>query len=86
MAKAQSVVDEIASSFVPARTGYRPWYERVNAEQAEMIATILEGWRSGRFGKSRNAAARTISAYLGRHGIVIGRQGVSAWLAKNSGP
>lgn len=84
MAKQTSVVDEIAASFKPMRTGFRPWYERVNDEQAAMIAEILKGWHAGRFGVSRDAAARTISAYLARHGIEIGRQGVSAWLAKNS--
>ena len=84
MARAQTdVVDEIVA-LMPPRTGYLPWYERVNDDQAEMLAAILEGWRAGRFGAAKNTAARTISAYLERHGIHIGRQGVIAWLVKNA--
>lgn len=77
-----SVVDEIAS-LIPPRTGFLPWYERVNKDQAEMLAAILEGWKSGRFGTAKNTAAKTISQYLERHGIKIGRQGVITWLARH---
>lgn len=77
-----SVVDEIAA-MIPARVGCRPWYERVTDEQAAMLAEILAGWRAGKFGTARRTAAKTIAAYLGRHGIEIGHQGVDQWLAKN---
>lgn len=78
-----SVVDEIVA-LMPRQSGFRPWYERVNVEQEKLLEAIISGWRSGRFGTTKNTAAKAISKYLERHGIKIGRQGVIAWLTKNN--
>lgn len=77
-----SPVEEIAAMMGP-RAGLRPWYERLDGEQAALVAEILAGWKSGKFGTARRTAAKAISAYLSRNGIAIGHQGVDSWLQKH---
>jgi hypothetical protein len=45
-----------------------------------MIDAIHSAWHAGTFGTKKITAARTISATLREFGIVIGEQGVIAWL------
>jgi hypothetical protein len=78
-----SIVDEIAAAIPESQSG-RPWWLRLTAEQQDFIKPILVAWKAGKFGSRRIAAARAISATLGRHGISIGPQGVQNWLQRNA--
>jgi hypothetical protein len=82
MAKS-SVVDEVLA-LIPQNPGVRPWWERLDAKQAELASAILEAWRAGKFGPHRRTAAKAISQTLGRHGVVIGEQGVDTWLKRTA--
>lgn len=75
----RSVVDEVIS-LMPQRSGVRPWWERVDAGQAAMLAEILAAWKGGALGTKRRPVSRAISAALKQHGIEIGEQGVDMWL------
>lgn len=77
-----SIADEIVA-LIPIRVGSRPWHEKLNEEQAAMVAEIHAAWLDGRFGKARRTAAKAIASYLNKHGITVGYQGVDAWLAKS---
>jgi hypothetical protein len=83
MARTSSVVDEVLS-LIPQHPGVRPWWERLDAKQAELAESILEAWHSGKFGPHRRPAARAISHVLKRHGVSIGEQGVDLWLKRNA--
>ena len=82
MASAPSIVSEIAA-LVPQQQGNRPWYEKVEPAQAELLGTILEAWKAGAFGTRRRTAARAISVVLNKHGIPIGEQGVEVWIRRS---
>lgn len=77
------IVDEVRS-MIPQQPGNRPWHERVSEDKRELLATIIEAWHGGAFGKQRRPAARAIAAVLQRHGISIGEQGVDVWLSRSS--
>jgi hypothetical protein len=76
-------VDEVLS-FIPQNPGVRPWWERLDAKQSELAASILEAWHDGKFGPHRRPAARAIAHVLTRHGVSIGEQGVDIWLKRNA--
>lgn len=82
MAKATSVVDEIAA-LIPARSGWRPWWERVGPDVASALPGVLEAWRTGKFGTKRSPAAKAIASWLQKRGVQIGAQGVEEWLKRN---
>jgi hypothetical protein len=78
-----SPVSEIAS-LIPSRPGVRPWWERVDKRAEAHLTEILAAWRAGKFGSRRRTAARAIAAWLVRHGVHIGEQGVDTWLRRNA--
>jgi hypothetical protein len=82
MAKA-SIVDEVAA-LIPERTGTRPWWERLDTKQGELVKAILAAWHAGTFGTRRRTAAKAIAQAIQRHGINIGEQGVDAWLRRHA--
>lgn len=81
MAKAPSIVDQIAAAIPESQSG-KPWHKRLNKEQSELIAPVLAAWKAGRFGSAKITAARAISTKLIEHGIKVGPQGVLAWLQR----
>jgi hypothetical protein len=76
---ADDIVDMIAASIDP-RSGFRPWWERVDADQAAMLEVIWLAWKAGTFGTKRLTAAKAISKAIAGRGISIGPQGVLRWL------
>jgi hypothetical protein len=79
MAKATSIVDQIAAAIPESQSG-KPWWFRITPEQREFVAPVMAAWKAGRFGTRKMPAARAISKTLTEHGIKIGAQGVLAWL------
>jgi hypothetical protein len=80
MAK-NSLVDEIASA-IPSNINGKPWWQKLTADQEELVKPILDAWRSGKFGAAKITAARAISHALVARGIKIGPQGVLTWLQR----
>ena len=76
----RDVVAEIAASIPKHTHGNRPWWERVDPKHHELLQAIHSGWHAGTFGTAKMTAARRISAKLREFDIVIGEQGVLAWL------
>jgi hypothetical protein len=77
-----SMIDEIAASIPESQSG-KPWWKKLTPQQQEFIKPILSAWKNGKFGKQRMPASKAIAAYLTKHGIEIGAQGVISWLQRN---
>ena len=78
--KARDIVAEIKASSPDSPQGARRWFERIPDELVETCDAIHAAWHDGEFGSRKRTAARSISAKLRALGIVIGEQGVLAWL------
>jgi hypothetical protein len=78
--KTRDIVAEIAAKVPRNKHGSRPWWTRVPDEHRGMLDAIHSAWHAGTFGSKKITAARTISATLREFGIIIGEQGVIAWL------
>jgi hypothetical protein len=79
-ADADKLAEEIVAMMPPSNRS-RPWWERVAQEHAATIEAVAAGWKSGKYGMSKNRAAAAISSWLRSKGIAtVGRQGVMHWL------
>lgn len=83
MAKASSPVAEIAA-LVPKSKRSLAWWDRVSPEVAEALPGILQGYHDGQFGQHAKPAAQAIAAWLTKHGVEVGFQGVLTWLQRNA--
>jgi hypothetical protein len=80
VAKTRDIVAEIAAAVPRNAHGSKPWHLRVPEEHRETLDAIHAAWHAGAFGTKKSTAARTISEKLRELSIVIGEQGVMAWL------
>jgi hypothetical protein len=76
---AEDLIERVASR-VDRTPQSKPWWMRLSDEQVAQISPLREAYVAGRFGAREITACRAISSVLNELGIVIGAQGVKAWL------
>ncbi len=76
-----SLLEVVRSTIQHRRTGFAPWWERVDQAHVAELNDLLTAWRAGELGPHMRPVARAVVAHIKAKGIAdIGEQGVIAWL------
>ena len=77
-----SIVDEVLGNLAVPKP--RRWYENVDPQHADTLATIREAFYAGAFGPQQKPACEAIAKTLRAKGIAdIQYQGVLQWLKRS---
>ena len=80
MAKASDLAAEIMSLIPPSRRALS-WWQTIDKKHEAMLKVVADGYREGKYGPSKQRAAKAIAAWLQKEGIAtVGKQGVLNWL------
>ena len=78
-----SLLEVVRSTIEHRRTGFRPWWERIDEAHRKELDELHAAWRAGELGPHMRPVARAVVAHLQSKGISdIGEQGVVAWLKR----
>ena len=81
MAKARDIIAEIKAD-IPDRARSGRWFERLAADQKQLVDLIGAAWLAGEFGHTARAVAPAIAKRLQAAGIHVTPNTVREWLGE----
>jgi len=78
--KAKDIVAEIQAD-IPARARGGRWFERLTAEQQEVVEVIAAAWVAGEFGEYARPICPAIAKRLQAAGVSVTPYTVREWLS-----